>query len=299
MNKVVWKKKIKALFSLDIFLQFFLSALFALSVSWQIQEDFNITLFLLSSGLIFVILRVFWKRITSLKVGEQNPPKIKTWEFLIFAGLILAVLIIGIIARYPGGSSVDVAKQYTEALTNQYSNGHPVLHTLFLFKLPQLFYQGLISTTIFQCLIIFAILMYFCYFCRKNFLGFWPTLLALLLIIMNPTFTNYSVIPWKDILYSWAIMLSTLFLINIVVSKGDWLLRWCNKVFFILATIGVSCFRHNGIIPFVLIYLILAIFYVKLRKFSLVTGGGYFIGICHYHGANLFGIRYKWRRRST
>ncbi len=114
-------------------------------------------------------------------------------------------------------------------------------------------------------------MLYFCYFCRKNFLNFKATVIVLLLFVLNPIFIKYTVTLWKDIPYSWSIFLTTLFLINIVISNGDWLKSKKNKFFFILSSIGILVLRHNGVAPFALMFIALIIFYPKLRKFFTIS----------------------------
>lgn len=264
--------RLKSIFTLDNFLKFILSLIFSLSLSWNAYGDFSVVNFTITFIITLLLMILLWPKFKKITLSKNPPNKIQKWEFIVFAILTILVLVIAIIARYPGGVSFDVNAQYQQALTGEYNNWHPVLHTLFTFKIPQLFYKGYFGTIIFQTSIIFAIIMYFCYFCRKNFLNFLPTLFVLLLIILNPTFLDYSIIPWKDILYSWAIVLSTLYLILIITTNGKWLTSKSHKVLFIIATLGILCFRHNGIVPFALIYSTLAIALTDFRKFLSITG---------------------------
>ena len=197
--------------------------------------------------------------------------KILKKEFIFYAILIIIPLVIAILAYYPANCSTDTYTQWDQVQTGEYNNWHPVMETLFMLKIPSLFYNNIISACIFQCIIIFLILMYFCYFCRKNFLSYKQTLVILLLIVINPIFIKYSVTLWKDVIYSWCIFLGTLCLIDISNTDGEWIKKINNKILFIFASLGILFFRHNGIIPFILMNIALILFYNKKTKFFIIS----------------------------
>ena len=149
-----------------------------------------------------------------------KPNKINKWEFLIYILIIIIPLIISLIAYYPGFFVPDSLNQLEQAQSNIYNNWHPVMNTLIFFKLPILFYNHAVSVTIFQELFILVIMVYLAYFLRKNFLSIKGTILALLLMVLNPLFMKYSIFVVKDVPYSFCILLVTLFLINIVISTN-------------------------------------------------------------------------------
>lgn len=256
----------------DIILKLILSFIFALAVTWDSYNNFNYTNFFIAFGLTFLILSLIWRRLTEYKLADKKPPKLQKSEFLVFGFFTFGVLFFAFLAHYPTAIvNNDTITQLNQTYYGDYTNWHPLLHTLFVFELPKIFSDNVPFVSIFQAMLIFAIIMYFCYFCRKNFLNFWQTILALLLIILNPSFMTWCMSPGKDTLFAWAIFLSTLCLIQITISDGKWLKNWGNKVLLIIASLGVLCFRHNGIVPFVLMYVILAIAYAKARIFSIVS----------------------------
>ncbi len=254
----------------DNLLKWIIVFLFTLSMTWDSNASFNLILFLICFVLVYIVFSWLWKILAKVKLNNPKG-KINKFEYLLYGLLILIPLVCTIIAHYPGVISPDVVGQYKQALNNSYTNWHPVMHTLIMFKLPLLFYEGLISPVIFQCFLIFIILLYFCHFCRRNFLSFKQTCGVLLLIVLNPLFLRFSVTLWKDVIYSWSIFLVTLFIINIILSNGEWLQKNTNKIWLIIGSLPILLFRHNGIVSFALIFIGLAIFFAKWRKYALIS----------------------------
>lgn len=254
----------------EFILKLIIVFLFTLSITWDSNASFNIILFAVCFTLVYIVFSWLWKCLVNVKINIPKG-KINKWEYILYSILIIIPLLCTIIAHYPGVITPDIVGQYNQALNNSYTNWHPVMHTLIMFKIPLLFYKGLISPVIFQCCLIYIILLYFCHFCRINFLNFKQTIGILLLIVLNPLFLRFSVTMWKDVMYSWSIFLATLFLINIVITNGDWLQKNTHKIWLIIGSLPILLFRHNGIVSFVLIFIGLAIFFVKWRKFALIS----------------------------
>ena len=256
----------------SFWLRLVLSLIFTLAITWDSFHNFSYVNFGITWIFAFLILHLVWRKLTDAQIAKKAPPKIRKWEFLVYGLLTIGMLTFAVLAHYPVSViNNDTLVQYDQALNNEYENWHPVLQTWFAYKLPWLFAPSLVFSTIFLGMIITAILMYFCYFCRKNFLNFGWTLLLLLLMILNPSFMTYAVSTGKDTIYAWMVFLSTLFLIQIAMTNGAWLKSPWTKIAFILATLGVLCFRHNGLVPFVLMYVGLAVAYRPLRKFSVFS----------------------------
>ena len=256
---------------LDKVLITILSFLFALSMTWNVNGNTNLINFLVCFIVFLIISNLIYPKICKYELKKKEAKSINKKKFWIFGLLIAFSLIVAFLAYYPGYATPDSLNQWKQVQTGIYSDWHPLIQTLFFMKLPSLFYNNIVSCTIFQMIFIFSILMYFCYFFRKNFLTFKQTLIVLSFIIFNPLFFRLSVTLWKDIGYSWALFLGTILLIEIVISNGNWIKKNRNKILLILTSLGILLFRHNGIICFILMFLGLAIFYKDSRKFYLIT----------------------------
>ena len=245
--------------------------------------NFNIASFLLSFLLIsFITYFITNKFKETLSIKNK---KIEKYEIITYLIIITIPLIISLIAYYPGFTQYDTINQWNQVQANSYNNWHPIFETLIFLKLPSLIYNNILSCTIFQILLIIITLMYFCIFLRHNYLDFKSTLIVILLFTLNPIFLKYSVTILKDIPYSYTIFIMTLFLINIVRSDSKWLNNIKNKIIFIIISLGIFLFRHNGVIPFFFTFLSLIIFYPKLRKFLSITLisilVGYYLILCN------------------
>lgn len=255
---------------LDIILITILSLLFSLFTTWDASVKFDVIKFGVCFFVIEFVFYFLWKKLSTFEL--KNPTsKILKREFFVYALVIIVPLIISVIAYYPAFATFDTVDQWNQVQTGIYNNWHPVMHTLLFIKIPTMIHNSMLSVSIYHCVFIFAILMYFSYCCRKNYLDFKQTTLALVLITFNPLFIKYAVNILKDIPYSWSVFLTTLFLINISKSDGEWLKNHINKVFFILSSLGILFLRHNGIVPFALMFIALIIFYPKIRKFFAIT----------------------------
>lgn len=193
-------------------------------------------------------------------------------EYLAYGVVIVLVLVFAFLAMYPGYASSDSAEQMAQVTGGVYSNWHPVIQTLFSFRLPTLLFSGSwVACTIFQEILIGLALLYFCRFLRKYLCNFWVTLGALLLIVANPTFMRMSVTLWKDLPFSWCIFMVSVFIMEIVITKGEWLKNNAHKIFLVLALLGITFFRHNGIISTIVIVFGFLIFFKDYRKFLGIT----------------------------
>ena len=89
----------------------------------------------------------------------------------------------------------------------------------------------------------------------------------MLLIVLNPSFLTMSSSLLKDVPFSYTLLVGTIFLIEIVITKGDWISKTKNKVLFIIMCFFMVYTRHNGIANFLLMMILLIAFYKKHRKF--------------------------------
>lgn len=222
---------------------------------------------LLLSIILFIIFKLLLEKLNNTILVSNGV--IKRREFIVYFLIILVVLLIDFFGNYPFYILSDTESCIKQVLTSQYSNWHPFFYTFLMIKIPYIFCKHMASLVVSQYTIIVSVLLYFCYFVRKNFLGFKWTCILLAFIVLNPNFLQTSVFVVKDIPFSYFMMMGTIFLIEIYLSKGKWLDKRKNKLLFILICIGISNFRHNGIVCYLLMMLLLIIFYKNYRKFLI------------------------------
>lgn len=220
------------------------------------------------SGLIYLIINKILN--SQYEITKSN---FKKKELLIYSAIIIIILL-GSLLIYSTSSGIfttDSINQFSEAVKNTYTNWHPVIHTLIFFKIPTLFYDSRLACILFQFLFITACLNYFCYFLRKNYLSKKWTIIVLVLFLLNPINLIYANTLWKDIPYSYSLLILTLFLIEIYKENGNWLNKKSNIFGLILILLQVLFFRHNGIAVVIGVSLFLLIFYNRKYKVLLAT----------------------------
>lgn len=162
---------------------------------------------------------------------------------------IFGIFFVLYVVFYPGGFSVDNTQQYSQALgIDPYNDWHPVLHTLFAFKLPLMLTGGWPgSVNLFQVIIFSLSLAYTACVLRK-YAGAKYTRFFMLHIMLNPATLTLSILPVKDTYFSILAMLLTVFAVQVYYTKGGWLKCLCHNIAFILVITLCTIFRHNAIL---------------------------------------------------
>ena len=198
----------------------------------------------------------------------EDKPKVK--EFFIYFVIAMVFFVVYFLALYPGTSSSDTVSQWEQAINNSYNDWHPVMHTFLFYKIPSLIIKDYSFAIIWQLVVISTIIAFTCYEFRKLGFSKKAILIILMLIIINPYTARIISVVWKDVAYSFIMLLSTIFMIFIMDSNGSWLNRKRNilklsLVFFLMLTL-----RHNGIISIAIIFGCLFLFYYKYWKQLLI-----------------------------
>lgn len=91
-----------------------------------------------------------------------------------------------------------------------------------------------------------------------------------LIILMNPAIQHLSAYPIKDFSFAGMALVLTTFVFRIVMSRGDWLKKPVNIIFFVIAFTLTSLFRHNAIL-FTIPLIILLICFLKKKTGLLLA----------------------------
>ncbi len=183
---------------------------------------------------------------------------------------IFIIMLIGLIIYYPENLTVDELNQYRQALTGNYNDWHPIIHTLIFYRLPTILFKSKLSVSLFHMIFVALVLLYFCKTLNKYGFNKYVITIILSLFILNPYFDFMAIKPIKDTAYSYCIFLLTLYLINIYLSNGEWVNKKINFIAFLLACFGITFFRHNGIGTFILVIIPMIFIYKNIRKFSIL-----------------------------
>ena len=196
----------------------------------------------------------------------------RIWTGSRFYLVPLLVFLTYFIACYPGGWSDDSFNQYNQAIRNQYNDWHPALHTLLAFKLPLTVTGGWVgSVVLLQILCFCGVIGYTCQVICKYF-GKWIAIIAMAWILMNPLVMMTSMHPWKDVAFAICTLLMGTYVLQTVVTKGQWLKKPINMICFAVVAVLASVFRHNGILFTAPVVLAMVLFLSWKRALALCLG---------------------------
>ena len=204
--------------------------------------------------------------------GSDSFPRLRRFFPVIAFAVTFGYLLLWLIAYFPGGFSPDSVSQYQQALTGEYNNWHPVLHTWIFFWLPLQIFHHPAGIVCFQILL-FSLAVGYLYhvLCRRGcpiaFLVF-----SWLFLILNPQTAKIMMFPWKDSALTIAALMIFTQVIEIYETDGAWLQKWHHFLSFTALCFVATVFRHNAILLTIPIYVILFLFQKKARKSVLFSG---------------------------
>ena len=171
---------------------------------------------------------------------------------------IITILTISLLSFFPGLLTSDIVDQIGQAKMNSYRDAHPIFHSFVIGNLAKL--GGIWVPELFQIIIFALIWTFICKKIRKYNSSTKNKLFQIIvtfIICIIPLNFIYSIILWKDILYSYAILALMGFLYIGIKEK----FRFTN-----LEIIGMSIslasimkFRHNGVPIGIIMFLIIII----------------------------------------
>lgn len=193
------------------------------------------------------------------------------YRILIYSIPSLVIYSIYLISYFPGAMSPDSLDQWSQTISHEFNDWHPVAHTWFI-MLTTIIWKSPAAFSIVQILIISFVIGYLGYNFEKygvNKCIIWVSILCMSTIPINGI---YSITMWKDILYSACMLLFSIFIFNLIKTKGNWLDTNLNIFLYFISSLGLIMFRHNGLIVFVVTLIILAIiFKSKLKKAYFIS----------------------------
>lgn len=207
----------------------------------------------------------------SNKVKHQKPA-----GFLDFGLYFMIIFLTGItyfLAFYPAGMSTDSLNSWNQAHTGQFNDWHPIMFTWTMMILSTI-WDSPASMSLFQVTILSLVFAYSFWQFQKLGVSRYLLIAMSLIIAIIPSFGVFSIILWKDILFSASLLFFTIHLFLIMHTNGKWLVNKGNIVLFFLSSFGVVFFRHNGFPVFVLTMIVLILLY---RKSVLKIAGSIFL----------------------
>ncbi|MDD3214156.1 MAG: hypothetical protein PHY64_10800 [Eubacteriales bacterium] len=214
-----------------------------------------------------------WKREARAERGRLDAR-----VFLAAAGVSLVILGVFLAAANPGGVSVDSAVQWTQALTNRYSNWHPVFHTLLLrlcvLIVPSYTFALAVQGLLFSFAVGYLLATLHAWGAKTL-----PLLLAEAALVAAPILGNTLMYLWKDNAMTIGVTVLTAQAVNLYFSRGAWLKKWGNALAFGLALAFTTLVRHNALL-FTVPLLVTALLTCRgQRRGALVSAGALVVSL--------------------
>jgi hypothetical protein len=182
------------------------------------------------------------------------------------------------LAFYPGVLSFDSVLQWDQLSRLAITDTHPAIHTIFMWLLTRLWYSPAIIS-LFQVTFASLVIGYGLNSIQKaTRLSPWVLIGVGVLISANPLVGIMNVTLWKDVIYSWMILLLTIFLFNMIITRGEWITSVWHFIGLGICLASIWLFRFNGF-PVVLTFLLAGVIIYKKYNRQLLFGSLVTLGL--------------------
>lgn len=206
--------------------------------------------------------------------------KVKT-KWLKYSLIVFLCWVPLFLAFFPGIVSNDTAVQIRQAIgEGEWTNWHPVAHTAFMalpitigFNIFGDLTAGIALATITQMIVLSLILGYTIDWIISKTGKIWVGWLLLLFYAFCPIVSCYSIILWKDVIFSALILLLVIKVLDLMIKEQRNDIIGLNNliIVFVVAT-GVAFFRNGGFLIVLMITISLFVYYKNCRKKIILIG---------------------------
>lgn len=211
-----------------------------------------------------------------LRVVSTIRTRVESRDVILFT-ISVALLTVALLALWPGLYTSDSYDQYNQARTGIVFTAHPVFHT-FTIWLVNLFYHSQAMLPLLQIFLFSLMWAVICGYVRRLYGNkkkvFYAQVVFTIILCILPIIYTYSISAWKDVLYSYS-LLSLAFLLFIGSYKKFNYSTFeivCGSLLLVLTI----AYRHNGIIPALVILAVLLIgmmrYKVSIKKMAVLIG---------------------------
>jgi len=247
---------------------FFLLGMYFTIVTPAHLPEFNQILYFAALSYVIgasLFIPAFW--LSTRKLEYTIPKQSGKYDWFWFALPSLIIWLFYLLSFWPGSLSPDSLDQWEEVIgiKAHFRDWNPAFHTMTIWLITRIKLSPA-SVAIVQILALgstvgWALSIFQRYGFSKPVLWFTSLLFALLPV------NGFMVITlWKDILYSIVLLILAMYVFQIVMENGLWLIKRKNLLFLGGVLALVSLYRHNGIIPAALTGLLLLCCYLKYWK---------------------------------
>ncbi len=238
-------------------------------------NTFLIIVFFFGGFCIFQNIFLFiYKNTGKLFLKERDKaPETRKIFFISLALLVVTRLLVLLLCQYPGELTVDSLNQMKQIMTNDYSNHHPVYHTMvikfFITIGSRLFHNmnaAVCLYSVFQVIFIGACFSFAVATMEQMKAPRWAIILTMIFYVAMPYHLVYAFTLWKDIMFGGFVLVLITTLFRYMNGVGN---KKLNIILLALSSLGTCLFRSNGFFVFVLLTFIVAIT-IKLKDKMLI-----------------------------
>lgn len=231
-------------------------------------------------NLVYVLLLNIYPKLLYYKLSFEKRENNKSKRVFIFCLLFMFICWLPYFLRYfPGTMTPDSFSELQTIIDNftSVTDHHPVIHVLFIaipyiigYKLSGSIVVGIATHTVFQMIVLASIFSSFIVFLYKRNISKKILILVLLFYAILPMHGFYSIVMWKDVIFSGLLLLLTMELVKLLEKEKSNELNLKNMISFIIVSILCVFFRNNAIyMYFVLIFFTFIVFKKHYKVFLL------------------------------
>lgn len=189
----------------------------------------------------------------------------KTYKDIIIFLIPFLIFIILLFSYYPGLITYDGINQWNQVQNGTINNAHPFFSTYFMLIISK-FWNSPRAVLVFQIFIFSFFWSIICNKTRKNNYG--RQVIYTFLISLIPIISMYSITLWKDVLYSYYLMMLA-FLTYYFAKEKKYKMNIFDYICLGLLLFLIYSYRHNAIVAVVLYFIIFTILVLKNNKNSI------------------------------
>lgn len=225
---------------------------------------------LMFSVTFYLISRINQTTFVDAKVDKINKKK----AFFVYMLIIMLAWIPFFIVFFPGIMSIDSIDQWGQALgLFPLNNHHPVVHTMLIrFSTWISGDKSPWAYSLFQFLTMSASMSFVCVWLRLKGLKKYFVWVVLAFFALHPINPFYAITMWKDVLFSGAVMLFTVAIAEVVLSRGKSIAKPSYSWLLMLSGICVANLRNNGTLVALLAVILVFVFInANRRRMAIIT----------------------------
>lgn len=237
--------------------------------------------FISAFNLIYLILINIYPHLASYNFKvKRSLLKSKKMVFLISFIVILVGWLPYFLSYYPATITSDSLSELITVINNfdVLSDHHPIIHTIFIaipynigFFLTHKISIAVSFVTISQMLIMASIFSSFLVFLFNRKVNDKLLLLILAFYAFMPLHGYYSIVMWKDVIFSGLLLLLTMELVKIIEKEKSKNLNFKQLLSFIIISILCIFFRNNAVYMYFILAIVTLIIFKKYYKVFLAS----------------------------